>query len=222
MQQTPSTRKLPAPMTAMAAAGALALGCAAGPAMAQYKVVQPDGSTTYTDRPPSDGTAKVTPMGQAPGAAAAAGQGDSAFPRDLRLAAQRYPITLYTAPDCVPCDAGRQWLAQRGVPYSEKRILSQDDEQALLRLVGGRSVPSLTVGAQPVRGFSDSDWLATLDAAGYPRESRLPRSWQPPPVTPLVATAARPATPVQRSEAPQRPSAAPASPAPAASGAIQF
>jgi len=189
--------------------------------MAQYKVVQPDGSTTYTDRPPSDGTAKVTPIGQTSGAAAAVAQGDSSFPRDLRLAAQRYPITLYTAPDCAPCDTGRQWLLQRGLPYSEKRILTQDDEQALLRLVGGRSVPSLTVGAQPVRGFSDSDWLATLDAAGYPRDSRLPRSWQPPAVTPLVATAPRQPLPAQRAE-PQRPAIAPPATSPPAPGAIQF
>ena len=42
-------------------------------------------------------------------------------------------------------------------------------------------MPALTIGAQPLRGLSEADWTAYLDAAGYPRESRLPRGWQPPP-----------------------------------------
>ncbi len=213
----------PCSRSRLACALALAAWASALPAYAQYKVVQPDGSTTYTDRPPSGGNARVTPIGQSPGAAAAASRSDLNFPADLRLAAQRYPVTLYTTAECPPCDAGRQWLAQRGIPYAEKRVATQDDEQALLRLVGGRSVPSLTVGVQPVRGFAESDWQAYLDAAGYPREAKLPRGWQPPPVTPLVAAstprpAAAPAAP-GRSEPASPADAASPSPAP---GAIRF
>jgi len=135
-------------------------------------------------------------------------------------------VTLYTSADCAPCDTGRQWLLQRGVPYSEKRVTTQDDEQALVRLVGGRSVPSLTVGAQPVRGFAESDWQAYLDAAGYPREVKLPRGWQPPPVTPLVAVAAPRAAPLPLPVPPAAPAAVPAMPARPgtgnAPGSIQF
>jgi hypothetical protein len=54
------------------------------------------------------------------------------------------------------------------VPYAEKRIVTDEDTAALERLVGGRSVPALTIGAQPLRGFSATDWGAFLDAAGYP------------------------------------------------------
>jgi glutaredoxin len=190
MKHRPCLRLAPALVVAVLA------GAGLQPALAQYKVVQPDGSTTYTDRPPTSGNARVTPLGHAAGTAAAATQGDASFPLELRQAAQRYPVTLLTTTDCPPCDTGRQWLQQRGVPYTEKRVLTQDDEQALLRLVGGRSLPSLTVGAQPVRGFSETEWQAYLDAAGYPREARLPRGWQPPPVTPLVATAPVRTTPV--------------------------
>ena len=43
------------------------------------------------------------------------------------------------------------------------------------------------MGGQTLRGFSESDWLATLDLAGYPKESRLPRGWQAPAAEPLVA-----------------------------------
>jgi glutaredoxin len=194
----------------------LALLAAAGPAVAQYKVVEPDGSVTYTDRPPAGTGAKVTPLGR--GGAAAAPAVEATLPAELRQPVARYPVVLYTGNDCTPCDTARQWLQQRGVPYRERRVATEDDAQALERLVGARSVPALTVGAQPVRGFAELDWAAYLDAAGYPRESRLPRGWQPPPVLPLVAAR----TPAAASPAPpSAPQAAPEVP-PAAPGAIRF
>ena len=179
----------------------LALSLAALPAWALYKVVQPDGSTTYTDRPPASGNARTTTLGQS----AAPAQPELVFPLDLRQAAQRYPVTLYTAANCAPCDSGRQLLVQRGVPYSERRIASDEDAQALERLVGGRTLPALTIGAQPVRGLSETDWNTYLDAAGYPRESRLPRGWAPAPVLPLAERA----TPPRPAAAPTTPPATP-------------
>ena len=136
---------------------------------------------------------------------------DVALPFELRQVVARYPVTLYAGDNCQPCDSGRQLLQQRGVPYTERRIAGDEDQQALERLVGGRSIPALTVGAQPLRGFSPSDWTSFLDAAGYPPESRLPRSWQPPTATPLVEkvasrAAAQPSTPAAP---PARPPAEP-------------
>lgn len=175
---------------------ALSLCAATLPAWALYKVVLPDGSVTYTDRPPAGSTGRITAVGKG---GTAITQPDLAFPADLRQATQRYPVVLYTSADCTPCDSGRRLLAQRGVPFTEKRILSEEDALALERLSGGRTVPSLTIGAQPVRGLSETDWTAYLDAAGYPRESRLPRGWQPAAPTPLadrVAPAAPPSRPL--------------------------
>lgn len=157
------------------------------PAVAQYKVVQPDGSVTYTDRPPIAANVRVTPMGRH----ATAPAGDVALPVELRQAAQRYPVTLYTAADCVPCDNGRKLLQQRGVPYIERSIGNEDDAQALERAVGGRTVPALTIGAQQLRGLAEGDWMAYLDAAGYPRESRLPRNWPVPVASTLTERAER-------------------------------
>jgi hypothetical protein len=99
-------------------------------------------------------------------------------------------------------------LQQRGVPFSERRITSEDDAAALERAVGGRTVPALMVGTQPLRGLSQDDWTAYLDAAGYPRESRLPRNYQAPAAMPLVERA----TPVTRALPPAP--AAPATPVP--------
>jgi glutaredoxin len=155
---------------------ALLLATAAWPALAQFKVVQPDGGVTYTDRPPTSGNARVTALGRLGSGSPA----DDSLPADLRQTMQRYPVVLYTTQDCQPCEAGRRLLQQRGVPYSERRVLSEEDAQALDRVAGGRTVPALTIGAQPVRGFSETEWLAYLDAAGYPRESRLPPGWKQP------------------------------------------
>lgn len=182
---------------------ALAMACLAMPAAAQYKVVGPDGSVTYTDRPPSDGSARVSSITRGGSVVEASPQ--DTLPQELRQAATRYPVTLYSTADCPPCEAGRQLLVQRGVPFTEKRIVSEDDTAALDRVVGGRTVPSLTIGAQALRGLSPLEWNAYLNAAGYPRESRLPRGWQAPAATPMVersparaaaAPASAPATPV--------------------------
>lgn len=185
--------------------GAALLVLTALPASALYKVVQPDGSVTYTDRPPATGNARVTPLGRNLEPAAP----EPTLPLELRQAMQRYPVTLYTAQGCQPCDAGRSLLRARGVPFAERVVATDEDAQALERLVGGRTVPALTIGSQALRGLSETDWAGYLDAAGYPRESRLPRGWQPPAATPLVERV----TPTART-APQ-----PAAPAPAPAAA---
>ena len=206
------------------------------PASAQYKVIGADGSVTYTDRAPADASAKVQPMrrdGSLAATAPAAGTPASpapavALPFELRALVARFPVVLYTTnQDCAPCLQARKLLTQRGVPYSERSVSNDDDIGALQRLTGGRSVPALTVGAQALRGFQEQDWQATLDLAGYPKESRLPRSWQAAPIRPLVALrgpgrAAGEALTIA-GEPPPAPSgeAAPA-PLPAASAGIRF
>jgi glutaredoxin len=170
------------------AAGASVLALTAiwtAPAQAQYKVVAADGSVTYTDRPRADASARVTNLAYG----GAAQPVEAALPLELRQAAQRYPVTLYTGNNCLPCDNGRQLLQQRGIPYAEKRVTTEDDVVALERAVGGRTVPALTIGTQALRGLSEGDWTAYLDAAAYPRTSQLPRNWQPPPALPLAEKA---------------------------------
>ena len=180
-------------------------------AQAQYKLVGPDGSVTYTDRPPANTTAKVTPLNKRGEAGAAAET--AALPVELRATVARYPVTLYVSGDCAPCDNGRQFLQQRGIPFSEKRVASEEDALALERSVGARTVPALTIGTQALRGLSLPEWTAFLDAAGYPKESRLPRNFSASTATPLAER--QPKTPTAM--APTTPVAATA-PEPAASG----
>lgn len=192
---------------------------AALPAHAQYKVVGADGKVTYTDRPPAAGNAKVTSISSRGAAGVAI---DVALPLELRQPAARYPVTLYTVTGaCSPCEAARQLLRQRGIPYSEKQVQTPEDSEALERLSGARDAPTLAIGTQMMRGLAPEVWGSYLDAAGYPRESRLPSNYQYAAATPIVerreASAARPA-----SAAPQPAAADAGSPVPANTTGIKF
>lgn len=174
-----------------------------------YRIVQPDGRVTFTDTRPPDINAKATAAPVAPG-----GSSQAALPFELREAATRYPVTLYTAPECGPCGAGRTMLSNRGIPFTEKTVVSSDDIEALKRLAGAVSIPFLTIGSQQLKGFAEAEWAQFLDAAGYPKTSQLPSGYTQPPATPLVA-AQQPQTPARTPAAPTARAAAPA-PAPAA------
>ena len=182
------------------------------PAQAQYKVVGPDGKVTYTDRPPATSGGKVTSLSSR---GIDIGPTDVTLPLELRTPAAKYPVTLYTVSGaCGPCESARQLLRQRGIPFSEKQVQGPEDSEALERLSGGRDAPTLAIGSQMMRGLAPEVWGSYLDAAGYPRESRLPASYQYAAATPIVerrdAAAARPAATAARPDAPTAPP--PASP----------
>ena len=194
---------------------------AALPCVAQYKLVGPDGKVTYTDRAPAATEGKVTSLGLRSSAAGA----DSSLPLELRQPVARYPVTLYVVTGaCEPCEAARQLLRQRGVPFAEKQVQSAEDGEALERLAGSRDVPVLTLGAQTLRGLAPAVWGSYLDAAGYPRESRLPATYQYPAATPLTERREASArTPVPRVAQPIDPDALPPNiGAPASPGGIRF
>lgn len=167
---------------ALAVVAGMVTATAAETAGAQtlYRVTAPDGSVTFTDRPPASAM-RVEPIGR--GAAAPS----PTLPPALRDAASRFPVVLYTIPDCAPCDRGRELLRTRGIPFEERVADSDADREAWLRVVGSVEAPGLGVGRQMLRGFSATEWAETLDLAGYPRESRLPPNFPPAPVAPLVA-----------------------------------
>ncbi len=180
-----------------------------------YRIVGPDGRVTFSDKPPATADqGKVATTGV--GAAAAAS--GAALPFELRQVASRFPVTLYSAPDCGPCGNGRSLLSNRGVPFSEYTVITNEDLAALQRLSGEASLPFLTIGGQRIKGYSETDWMQYLDAAGYPRTSVLPSSYRQSAATPLVSLQ-KPAP--ARSEPPPEPRS-PTGPGPSNPAGIQF
>jgi len=194
---------------------ALLLGLAAVSASAQgvYRIVGPDGRVTFSDQPPATADARAV------GSTGASSVPDSAaqLPFQLRQVVARYPVTLYTAKDCAPCNSGRNLLNARGIPYTEKLINTPEDGDALRRLSSEASLPFFTIGGQQIRGYSDTEWTQFLDAAGYPKTSALPGNYRRPAPAPLVAAKPVAAPPVANSSsitttAQPRPAEVPVSP----------
>ena len=200
--------------------GALALLFAAGCAMAQsvYRNVDKNGKVTFSDQPPAANVAPTAPRSAA-GTASGAG-----LPYEIRQVMQRYPVTLYTSDECAPCGTARSMLTTRGIPFDERIVRTNDDVEALQRLSGQSSLPLLTIGAQQLKGYSDSEWSQYLDAAGYPKSNSLPAGYRNGPARPLIA--AQQAAPAPRAAAPAAqpapPPAAPSDPGAGNPAGIKF
>ena len=205
-----------------------ALLCSTG-ALALYKVIGPDGKVSYTDQAPVEsGANKVTPLPSA----GTQSSGVTNLPADLRQAVARYPVVLYSLPDgCEPCDQGRQLLKQRGIPFTERLIVTTADVESLNSLTGSREAPVMVIGSQVSKGFAASVWNQYFDLAGYPKESRLPANFNFGQATPLtkLQAATNPAadaeysgrTPRSANRAPAARAPEPAAPRPAPD-AIRF
>lgn len=193
----------------------VALGALAAPAVAQYKWRNADGTIVYSDVPPPSGARlmnerpsgqPVAPAGAATGTAAATPNPE--LPFELKAISGKFPVLLYTAPECAPCTAARQHLTARGVPFSEKSISTSADFEAFkARGFSDNSFPAMTVGREKTVGFEAGAYDRLLTAAGYPRSSRLPANYR--------QAAAEPMTPVQPQKLtvtvqPAQPGAAPA------------
>ena len=209
----------PWPATALA----VALLLATPSIRAQFKVIDADGKVTYSDREPSASEGRVSALG----ARAASQPAEADLPFEVRQAATKYPVTLYTTNGvCEPCNQARQFLKQRGVPFSERQAVSEEDIDALEKISGGREAPTMMLGAQVLRGFAADSWTQYLDAAGYPRESRLPSTYQYRPAAPISqrrdSATARSGDAAAPAPAPAPGNARAQSPAPPRSGAIRF
>lgn len=169
----------------LAGLGAVAAATSLGAAAQVYRIVGPDGRVTFSDRPPPQAAAKATPAPTVN--MPAAGGGNGALPFELRTVANKYPVTLYSGNDCGPCASARNFLASRGIPFTERTVTTNDDVAALRRLSGEARLPFATVGSQQLHGYSETEWTQYLDAAGYPKTSRLPSTYRNPAPAPLVA-----------------------------------
>jgi len=86
-----------------------------------------------------------------------------------QTATKKFPISLFTAPNCKEaCDQARELLQRRGVPFQEVSVNSKETVAQLKSVSGGDEVPVLAVGRDVQRGFDAGSFTTSLDAAGYP------------------------------------------------------
>lgn len=200
---------------------AVAALAATGTVQAQtiYRIVGADGKVTFSDKPPvSAEQGKIAGTG----VGANGGTSGSGLPYELRQVANKFPVTLYTSPDCGPCGAGRSMLNRRGIPFNERTVITNEDIASLQRIGGDTSLPLLTIGGQKIRGFSDSEWTQYLDAAGYPKTSALPSGFRNAPAMPLVALQTPAEKPKAEEPTPEPAAPVPTGPTPSNPAGIQF
>jgi glutaredoxin len=148
-------------LAALCAAFVIALPCAAA---TTYRWTNAAGETVYSDFQPPPGTKYETLKGGAQ-------ESGPTLPYTTRVAAEKYPVTLYTSATCKEvCDNARALLNKRGVPFSEKKVATEEELAEAGRQIGGQlsTVPSLKVGSQSFSGFEANAWNGLLDLAGYP------------------------------------------------------
>jgi len=173
---------------------AVALGLTAvANAQTLYRWVDKDGKVQYSDTPPN-ADVKVTEK-----AVRGGGPDSSQLSYATQVAMKNNPVTLYSGRDCTEaCVQGRNLLAKRGIPYSERDAQgNQEAADALKKLIDDLFVPTLAVGKVPLKGFSENAWHSALDTAGYPR-TLLPG--QTPPKAPEAVKKAEPAPAAQAGE----------------------
>lgn len=184
----------------------LLLALATGAHAQLYKSVGPNGEVTYSDTPPPPSTRiekKTLTINGAVG-------GD--LPYELAEVVKNNPVTLYSSTKCAPCDEGRKLLNDRGIPFSEKTVISNQDIARLRQVGEDTQLPLLFIGKNKQVGFESSAWNTALSTAGYPETSKLPASYRNPEPTSAAPTA-KPAPAAQESDSREAAPAAPGKPA---------
>ncbi len=144
-----------------------------------YRSIDKEGKVHYGDRP-LEGTEDVEALklGKEPSS------DESSLSYEAQQAMKNFPVTLYSYPDCGSvCQQARDLLSKRGIPFTEKSLVMQDDFVALRRDSGDSKLPALTIGKTWIKGFLAEQWNNELDFAGYPKSAltyRPPRPAAPP------------------------------------------
>lgn len=83
--------------------------------------------------------------------------------------AKKNPVVLYAVPNCDTCDLVRLQLQSRKIPFGEKNVSSDSDNQAALEKISGAlTVPTVTIGSKVQTGYDRAALNQQLTDAGYP------------------------------------------------------
>jgi len=170
----------------------IALGIAAitlaGGAFAQaqvYRYTDADGRVVYSDRPPTAAVKNLQTKKLGANFISTSEPGYAAA-----LAAERYPVTLYTFQCGEVCQNAEALLNKRGVPFTIVDVGVPEGQTRLQAVASEGVAPVLTVGDKQVaKGYNEARWQSMLDEAGYPKTppprrttpGRAPADTPPPP-----------------------------------------
>lgn len=161
----------------------LALGIGTAQAEGVFRWVDKAGGVHYGDKPEAEAQQVEEKKFKLPHEGEGAG-----LPYETRRAQERFPVTLYVADNCVElCQSARNFLTTRGIPFSEKKLLTLKDVNEFRELSGGDDLPTLSVGKNYLRGFFADQWNSELDVAGYPKTAPY-RPQTAKPATPPATT----------------------------------
>ncbi|MFQ5993588.1 MAG: glutaredoxin domain-containing protein [Acidiferrobacterales bacterium] len=132
-----------------------------------YKWVDQNGNVTYHDRPPpTEGGYRV----ESKTFKLRSGEPRGPTSNDASVAAEKYPVIIYSTPQCTSCDLARAYLGKRNVPFTDKNV--QGNRELLKELqdkTGSLTVPTIMIGEKVMKGYLESLLAGELDAAGYPK-----------------------------------------------------
>ena len=146
---------------------------------ATYRWVDQSGKVHYGDVPAEDAERVEQKKFSASPEADSAG-----LPYETRRAQKNFPVMLYTASNCKEaCSQARNFLNQRGIPFAEKKLVTQEEINNFKQESGSDQSPTLGVGKSYLKGFEAGQWNSELDIAGYPKTA----PYRPPaPAKPLT------------------------------------
>jgi glutaredoxin len=139
-----------------------------------FRWVDENGKVHYGDAPPASANAERKKFG-----------GNVEQNEDISFEAseaqKNFPITLYVSDTCKePCTKARELLKNRGVPFSEKMLVTKSEIDEFQKLSGSSNAPTMKIGNSYLSGFSEPKWNSELDIAGYPKNATYRQLTAPP------------------------------------------
>ena len=146
----------------------IAILSVAGGAFAQtqvYRYTDADGRVVYSDRAPTTAVKDLQTKKLGANFISTSEPGYAAA-----LAADRFPVTLYTFQCGDVCQNAESLLNRRGVPFTIVNVSEPEGQTRLAAVAGEGMAPVLTVGDKLIgKGYNEARWQAMLDEAGYPK-----------------------------------------------------
>ena len=140
-----------------------------------YRSIDENGKVHYSDTPLNNAADVEKIKGSAEPSA------EDSQPYEMRRASSKFPVTLYFADGCgSACDQAREYLKKRGIPVTEKKLVTVEDIDAFKKATGADQVPAMHICTNWLTGFSEIVWSQALDTAGYPKNAPyIPKTTPP-------------------------------------------